>query len=38
VSDFDLPPESAPPGPLIRPVNDQRAAFPVVAVINTVGA
>jgi len=36
MSEFDLPPESAPPGPLIRLVNDQRVAFLVVGGINTV--
>ena len=35
MSEFDLPAESAPPGPLIRLVNDQRVAFLVVGVINT---
>jgi putative flippase GtrA len=38
VSEFDLPAESAPPGPLIRLVHDQRAAFLVVGAINTVVA
>jgi putative flippase GtrA len=36
MSEFDLPPESAPPGPLIRLVHDQRVAFLVVGGINTV--
>jgi putative flippase GtrA len=36
MSEFDLPPESAPPGPLIRFVHDQRVAFLVVGVINAV--
>jgi putative flippase GtrA len=36
VSEFDLPPESASPGPLIRLLHDQRVAFLVVGVINTV--
>jgi len=36
VSEFDLPPESVPPGPLIRLVHDQRVAFLVVGGINTV--
>jgi len=36
MSEFDLLPESAPPGPLIRLVNDQRVAFLVVGAINTV--
>jgi putative flippase GtrA len=36
VSEFDLPPESAPPGLLIRIVRDQRTAFLVVGAINTV--
>lgn len=35
MSEFDLPPESAPPGPLIRLVRDQRVAFLVVGAINT---
>jgi hypothetical protein len=34
--EFDLPPESAPPGRLMRLVYDQRAAFVVVGGINTV--
>jgi putative flippase GtrA len=38
VSEFDLPPESAPPGPLIRLVHDQRMAFLVVGAINTLVA
>ncbi len=33
-----LPPESAPSVPLIRLVQDQRAAFLVVGVINTLAA
>ncbi|SOX53595.1 GtrA family protein, partial [Mycobacterium ahvazicum] len=36
VTEFDLPPESAPPGPLIRLVRDQRVAFVLVGGINTV--
>jgi putative flippase GtrA len=36
MSEFDLPPESAPPGPLIRFVQDQRVAFLVVGGINTI--
>lgn len=36
MTEFDLPPESAPPGPLIRLVNDQRVAFLVIGGINTV--
>jgi putative flippase GtrA len=36
MSEFDLPPESAPPGPLIRIFQDQRLAFLVVGGINTV--
>jgi putative flippase GtrA len=36
MSEFDLPPESAPPGPLIRIFHDQRVAFLVVGGINTV--
>ena len=36
MTEFDLPPESAPPGPLIRLVHDQRVAFLVVGGINTV--
>lgn len=36
MTEFDLPPESAPPGPLIRLVRDQRVAFLVVGGINTV--
>jgi putative flippase GtrA len=35
MSEFDLPPEPAPPGPLIRLVHDQRVAFLVVGGINT---
>ena len=38
MSEFDLPPESASPGPLIRLVHDQRVAFLVVGGINTVVA
>lgn len=38
MSEFDLPPESAPPGPLIRLIHDQRVAFIVVGGINTVVA
>ena len=36
MSEFDLPPESAPPGLLIRLFQDQRVAFLVVGGINTV--
>ncbi|CAM4077438.1 GtrA-like protein [Mycobacterium basiliense] len=36
MTEFDLPPESAPPGPLIRLFHDQRVAFLVVGGINTV--
>jgi len=36
MTEFDLSPESAPPGPLIRLVRDQRVAFLVVGGINTV--
>ena len=36
MTEFDLPPESAPPGPLIRLVRDQRVAFLMVGAINTV--
>ncbi len=36
MTEFDLPPESAPPGPLIRLVHDQRMAFLMVGGINTV--
>jgi putative flippase GtrA len=36
MSEFDLPPESAPPGPLIRLLHDRRVAFLVVGGINTV--
>jgi putative flippase GtrA len=36
MSEFELPPESAPPGPLIRLVHDQRVAFLMVGAINTV--
>jgi len=36
MTEFDLPAESAPPGPLIRLIHDQRAAFLVVGGINTV--
>ncbi len=35
MTEFDLPPESAPPGPLIRLVRDQRIAFLLVGGINT---
>ncbi len=38
MTEFDLPPESAPPGPLSRLFNDQRVAFLVVGGINTVVA
>lgn len=36
MTEFDLPPESAPPGPLMRLIRDQRVAFLVVGGINTV--
>jgi putative flippase GtrA len=36
MTEFDLPAESAPPGPLIRLVHDQRVAFLVVGAINTI--
>lgn len=36
MTEFDLPPESAPPGPLMRLIRDQRIAFLVVGGINTV--
>jgi putative flippase GtrA len=36
MSEFDLPPEEAPPGPLMRLVHDQRVAFLVVGGINTL--
>jgi putative flippase GtrA len=36
MTEFDLPPGSAPPGPLIRLVRDQRVAFLIVGGINTV--
>lgn len=36
MSEFDLPTNLAPPGPLIRLVHDQRVAFLVVGGINTV--
>ncbi len=36
MTEFDLPPETAPAGPLIRLVRDQRVAFLVVGGINTV--
>jgi len=36
MSEFDLPPESAPSGPRIRLVHDLRVAFLVVGAINTV--
>jgi putative flippase GtrA len=36
MTEFDLPSESAPPGPLIRLVRDQRVAFLVVGGINTI--
>lgn len=38
MTEFDLPPEEAPPGPLMRFVRDQRVAFLVVGGINTVVA
>jgi putative flippase GtrA len=36
MTEFDLPRESAPPGPLIRLVHDQRVAFVIVGAINTL--
>ncbi len=36
MTEFDLPPEAAPPGPLIRLFNNQRMAFLMVGGINTV--
>lgn len=36
MSEFDLPHESEPSGPLIRLVHDQRVAFVVVGVINGI--
>jgi len=36
MTEFDLPAESAPPGPLTRLVRDQRVAFLVVGAINTI--
>jgi putative flippase GtrA len=36
MSEFDLPPESAPAGPLIRLVRDQRVAFLIVGMINGI--
>ncbi|OBJ24967.1 GtrA family protein [Mycobacterium colombiense] len=36
MTEFDLPPETGPPGPLIRLARDQRVAFLVVGGINTV--
>lgn len=36
MSEFDLSPESAPPGPLMLLVHDQRVAFLLVGVINTL--
>lgn len=38
MSESEQPPESAPPGPLMRLVHDQRVAFLVVGGINTVAA
>ena len=35
MTEFDLPPERAPAGPLLRLLRDQRVAFLVVGVINT---
>jgi putative flippase GtrA len=35
MTEFDLPPESAPSGPLIRLIRDQRVAFLIVGAINT---
>ncbi|EHB49713.1 GtrA family protein [Mycolicibacterium rhodesiae JS60] len=36
MTEFDLPPESAPPGLLLRLIRDQRVAFLIVGAINTV--
>jgi putative flippase GtrA len=36
MTEFDLPQESSPPGPLIRLVHDQRVAFLLVGGLNTV--
>lgn len=36
MSEFDLPPEKAPAGPLLRLLRDQRVAFLIVGGINTV--
>ncbi|OBJ55181.1 GtrA family protein [Mycobacterium asiaticum] len=36
MTEFDLPAEAAPPGPLIRIIRDQRVAFLVVGVFNTI--
>ena len=38
MTEFDLPPENAPPGPLMRLIRDQRVAFLIVGGINTVVA
>jgi putative flippase GtrA len=38
MTEFDLPSESAPPGPLIQLIRDQRVAFLVVGGINTAVA
>ena len=35
MSEFDLPPEQSPPGPLLRLLRDQRVAFLIVGGINT---
>ncbi|WP_156296426.1 GtrA family protein [Mycobacterium paragordonae] len=36
MTEFDLPPEASPPGPLIRLFHDQRMAFLMVGAINTI--
>ncbi len=36
MSEFDLPPDVAPPGPLTRFIRDQRVAFVVVGMINAI--
>jgi putative flippase GtrA len=36
MSEFELPAEAAPPGPLMRLIHDQRVAFLVIGVINTI--
>ncbi len=36
MTEFELPPETAPPGPLSRLIHDQRVAFLLVGGVNTV--